>query len=391
MKPFFSLLLLSVLISATPASAYEAKWIPLSDVVSAFTWIKLGPHFPVALSTETYEEVTFRIFDDVYTITNADQTWNDGPNNSGFYEQNFKISRLSYLHNTSTTNLEAIVLSAHTVEKILKFVQINDRSEGVLTTDVFLNSIQEGTPPNGYQFSKSVYQCRSDLPSRIMQNGSVVNEILQHTWIQNGPLESFGMPNTDQGTYFGGSAHLRTPDSFIIKGPKHLECAPVLIPDTSVDQNGEENISQRAVCVARSLSLPQDPIFSEGALKQDWVAHFDYHALERNCLVAVRFALECAGAQASQVVNAGIGGHLQWNDVYSVSTVTPELKAEIVELQAALKNFRNSDSISHLPTTAEDLLNQAIELDAKLRGVSGNSAPRNLREICDFALQKCPN
>jgi len=389
-KSILSLSLSGLFLSTTLCLplAEAAKPISLKDVVSAFTWMKLGPHFPVTINTQSENQVSFRVFDDVYTIKNGDQTlYQATPDSEVNYEQNFKINRLSFQHGSSTSNQEAIVLSGHTVEKILKFVQAQERSSGALEPQVFLESIHENTPPAGYQFSKSLYQCRSDLPSRITHNGSVVNEILQHTWIQNGAAESFGMPNTDAGTYFGGSAHIRTPDSFIIRGPKRLECAPVLIPDTL----SAEKISKKALCVARSISLPQDPIFTEGALNQDWIAHFDYHALERNCLVAVRFALECAGAAAPQVVNAGIGGTLRWDDVYSVSAVTLEEKAGIAELQESLKKFRELDSISTLPEVAEDLLNQAIGVDAGLRGVSGNSIPKNLREICDFALQKCAN
>jgi len=356
------------------------RWIPLNEAVSSFTWMKWGPNFPVQSYDDGDEAVSFTVFDDAYTVASLSPA-----NDQGLDEQNFRIVRSSYWKGVG--NREEILLPAHTVEKILKFVSADERASGVLTTDDFLESILSHVPPPGFIDSNSVYQCSSDLPSRITKDGSIVNEILNHTWLQNGPELSFGMPDTDEGTYFGGNAHIRTPDSFIIRDPKHLSCAPVLIPQ--IEAADEEKISKKIQCVERSLSLPQDSVFTDGVLTQEWVAHFDYHALERNCLMAVRFVLECAGTAAPQVVNAGIGGRFQWNDLYSVSVVTDEMKSAAMELQREIQQFRNQNSISLLPAFSEALTTKAIELDYQLRGVAGDSVPKTLREICDLSLQKC--
>lgn len=348
--------------------AHADQKIAMKDVASAFTWIKIAPELPLVITAESEDQIAFRFFDDAYTITRE--------------KHEFKISKSTYT--SGSGKMETEFLDEVLVEKILKFVRAKRRAAAILSEDTFQQSIKTRKIPEGYQESKTVYQCSSDLPSRIMQNGSPVNQILQHTWIQNGAMESFGMPNTDESTYFGGRAHIRSPDSFIARGPKHLECSPVWIES----QENEKKISERIACVSRAISLPQNPVF-EGDLSQDWVAHFDYHALERNCLVATRFALECAGAKASQVVNAGIGGKLDWTDTYSYSEVSPTLKLQVMELRAQLDLLRKESSIADTSKRAQALIGMAIELDARIRGVGEPSKPANLREICNLALAKC--
>lgn len=336
------------------------KKIPMAEIASAFTWIKIAPEFPVIITAESDDQIAFRFFDTVYTITRQ--------------KHDFKV----------TNKTETEIFDSLTIEKILKFVKAKKRGDAVLNHDAFLLSIKDQKTPEGYKNSKSIYQCSSDLPARISQNGGPINKILQHTWVQNGSQESFGMPNTDESTYFGGRAHIRTPDSFIVRIPKHLECSPVWIPESE----DEQATSKRIACVSRAISLGQNPIF-DGELMQDWVPHFDYHALERNCLVATRFALECAGAKASQVVNSGIGGKLNWEDIYSVGYLPSELKSAILELRAQLNLIRNEETIVELAKRTEALMNEALGLDSRLRGVEGFTRPANLREICNLALTQC--
>lgn len=380
MKKLFGvfLILLSLFAPLGDASAQSEgsdafeKNIPWNEVISAFMWIKVQPDFPVIMNSESESQASFRIFNDVYTLTRL--------------RSSFKIDRLTYLRDLPGTQEESVELPVLTVEKILRFVKARARARGVLPPDIFLNSIQTQTAPEGFQPSSSLYQCRSDLPARIKVDGNVILEILQHTWIQNGAAESFGMPNTDNATYFGGSSHIRTPDSFIVRGPKHLECSPMWVP---ADKD-QAKLSEKIRCVAKHLSLPQEPIFDE-PVKQGWVAQFDYHALERNCLLAVRFMAECAGGFASQVVNAGIGGKVNWDYPYSVSSVSSAMRISIAEVNAYLQKLRDLQGISTLPPMAEEILDRAIELDAQLRGISGKSETKNLEEICDLALQSCAN
>ena len=364
------LILLSLFLSSYDRA--EAR-LEMNEVASAFTWFKIAPDFPVVVISKGDDQVSFRVFDDVYTITSE--------------EHLYKIVKNHYLQDSMGSEVEMVKIDSMAIEKILKFVKAKDRSQAVLNSDLFKNSIRFKKNPEGLQPSQTIYQCSSDLPTRIAYGRGPISRILSHTWIQNGAQESFGMPDTDDSTYFGGRAHIRTPDSFILRGPKHLECTSVYIPD-SVD---EPSFSKRVACVARSLSIPQNPIFENGLVEQQWVAHFDYHALERNCLMATRFALECAGAHASQVVNVGIGGQFDWSDLYSVSDVPMDLKNSILELRHQLETYRHQISISDFPARSEEILNQALDLDAKLRGVIGISKPKNLREICNLALESCPS
>lgn len=342
---------------------HAEKKIAMSEVVTAFTWIKIAPDFPVIFTSQAEDEAHFRVFDDEYSVTRD--------------KQKIKIVK----NNEEMANLDLI-----TLEKILKFVKAKKKSEAILNADVFESSIQNKVPPQGFKKSETIFQCKSDLPSRITQNGTVFNQIMQHTWLQNGLNESFGMPNTDEAGYFGGRAHLKSPDSFIGKGPKHLKCEAVNLP---VDTD-EKTVSKKITCVARTLSLPQSPIFEEKLLEQKWIAHFDYHALKRNCLMAARFVLECSGANAPQNANFGIGGKFDWNDPYSVSEVTPELKTAILNLRDQLNQYRSEKSILALPTKATELMDQALNLDAQLRGVSSPNGSKSLKEICAAALENCP-
>ena len=154
-------------------------------------------------------------------------------------------------------------------------------------------------------------------------------------------------------------------------------------------ESEEKTISKKITCIARTVSLPQNPVFDEKILDQSWIAHFDYHALERNCLMATRFVLECAGAKASQNVNTGIGGKFDWNDQYSVSEVSPELKSSILNLRAQLNQYRSEKSILSLSTRANELMDQALSFDAQLRGVDFPNQVKSLREICEKSLEQC--
>lgn len=165
----------------------------------------------------------------------------------------------------------------------------------------------------------TIEQCESDLPVKIPG----ARQILKHTWLRYGD-ESWGMPYTDQHTYFGGRAHLYSPDPFLIKGPKHLRCLSI---------EGLENpkASARAACLARKISIP-------GALTDlvsGWTAHWDYHALKRNCLSLVRFVAECAGGKIPLLPNAGVGGKVDWEKLFFVNQVSISLQA----LQARVRQM----------------------------------------------------
>ena len=365
------ILLLSLSSFALAEKTFASKPIAMDEVVSAITWIKLPVDLPTVRISESSDQITFKVLDDVYTMTR------DG--------DRFKLVRTAHYRWSNQTYDENVILDSMAIEKILVFVKAKKREAAVLPTDIFNSSIRNKTPPTGFQNSLSFFQCSSDLPAKILPNGTAL-PILQHTWMQNGAGESFGMPSTDDSSYFGGRAHIRTPDSFIGRGPQHLNCSPAWIP---VGQD-ESLFSKKLACVARSLSLEQNPVFDDSRVTQNWIAHFDYHALDRNCLMATRFVLSCAGALAPQVVNAGIGGKYEWNDLYSVSEIHGDLHLAILNLRNQLNQYRRQKSILDLANMTETLMNQAIDLDSKLRGVSGNDTPKTLQEICQLALDQCP-
>ena len=130
----------------------HAEKIALKDVASALVWIKVSPEFPVLTTAESEKQISFRVLDDTYTITQSGR---------------------SYLVFRQPGD-ELITLDSMIVEKILKFVKAKDRAEAVLTPEVFQNSIQEEKIPAGFQNSKTIYQCKSDLPARIQQNGNIL-------------------------------------------------------------------------------------------------------------------------------------------------------------------------------------------------------------------------
>ncbi len=343
--------------------AGAANVLPWSDAVSAFVWLKIAPDFPVQTVSIGRDEITFRLFDDVYEMTRA--------------SHHFLIRR----------GPELSIVPNETMEKAVHFVKAKKRGDAILPPDAFLQSIRIVEPPSGSVLSRTIHQCKSDLPVRIRVEGLPIDRILKHTWLQNGSEESFGMPFTDSGTYFGGLAHLRTPDSFIARNPRHLECSPVFIPGADSAEPGN---SERIACVARSLSMPQEPVFQGGMDDKSWVANLDYQVFDRNCLKAVRFVLACAGAKESQEVNAGIGGAFDWNEIASISPIKPEHRQSILAIRRLLDELRASAAIVDLGAKAEVLLNEAIATDAEIRGeAKGSSIQRSLREICGLARSEC--
>jgi hypothetical protein len=341
----------------------EAKTIPWKDVVSSIVWLKVAPDFSVQLTSVGKDEVSFSVFGDLYRVTR---------------------SKSHYLIQRGT---ELTLLPFETVEKALYFVKAKKRGDAILPEDAFQQSIHPIEPPQGYALSKHLYQCRSDLPLRIRIDGVPVDQILKHTWLQHGSAESFGMPFTDQETYLGGLAHVRTPDSFIARKPKHLDCAPVWIPESVQD---EAKFSKRAACIARVMTLPQDPVFEGSVIDQSWVANLDYHVLDRNCLKAVRFLLACAGAVDSQEVNRGIGGAFDWNESASITLVKADYRDRIREVRSWLDDLRKQSNLHDLGAKAEVLLNAALDVDAAIRGAKkGSATPKTLREICTLAQNTC--
>lgn len=346
-----------------------APALAMRDVASAFLWIKFDPQFPAVFTREEKDFILFRVFDERYLIERKKHSFI-------IYRKPFPVSSGSP---EETTTIDAI-----DVEKILYFSKADERARAVLNRDQFYSSIRAVPPPSGFQNSKTIFQCKSDLPSRPPAQNGPLNQILHHTWIQNGRGESFGMPNTDQATYFGGLAHIRRPDSFIIRGPTHLDCAPVWSP---LDRD-EREWSKEVACIAGVLSVSQNPIFGSEVLPS-WVADFDYHVLERNCLLATRFVIECAEGKAPITINSGIGGSLNWNDLYAIHELSPLIPTEVRRLKGELAQLRLEDSIQNLSSRIEPLLNQALEVDSMARGVKAIQVPKNLREICDLALKAC--
>lgn len=353
-------LVLTSLLLSSPAIAKNLPW---NDVVSSIVWLKIAPEFQVEPISIGRDEVSFYVFSDLYTVTRQ--------------KDYFLIQRGQELSRVQTL----------TIEKALIFVKAKRRDDAFLTRDAFHQSIHPVEPPIGYFNSKFLYQCRSDLPVKFKIDGLPVDQLLKHTWLQNGSAESFGMPFTDEGTYFGGRSHIRTPDSFIERKPKHLDCSPVWIPENEVD---EEKFSKNAACIARTLSLPQDTVFEGGVIDQAWSVNLDYHVLDRNCLKATRFMLECAGAKAPQVVNAGIGGKFEWDEMVSISVVKADHRDAIRKLRLELEDLRQNQNISNLDSEAVQLLDQALKVDSGIRGEEvGTSIPKTLREVCDLAHATC--
>ena len=332
--------------------------------MDSFLWVKVAAGFPAEVKSESADQIVFRVFDDHYTITRR---------KGEFRIQNSK---------------ELTTLQASTLEKIQKFVIAKRRTDAALSADQFKQSIHVESPDSGYRVSSSLFQCSSDLPAKFKVTAGVVGRILSHTWLQNGAFESFGMPFTDEGTYFGGRAHIRTPDSFIERKPKHLKCSPVFVRQDATQS--EEALSKKAACIARKMSIPQDPVFDESVIGGGWVPHFDYHVLGHNCLKAVRFMLECAGAKAPKSVNLGIGGSFEWDEVNSVSEVGQALRLQIIDARDTLEMIRKLDTLANLDAKANQLVDQANWLDAEVRGQSGGTTTqKTLREICDLMKESC--
>ncbi len=342
----------------------RAAGISMKEVMESFLWAKVGVSFPAEVLSESQNHIGFRVFDEHYSITRI---------KSGFRVQN---------------SLEQTTLQTSTIEKISRFVIAQKRAVASLNEDQLKQSIQFQKPDLGYQWSNSLFQCSSDLPVKFRFSTGVVERVLSHTWLQNGAHESFGMPFTDESTYFGGSAHIRSPDSFIERNPKHLKCSPVWVAQD--ESRTEANLSQKAACIARKMSMPQDPIFGESLISEGWVPHLEYHVFLRNCLKAVRFMLECADAKAPLSVNWGIGGSFDWNEKASVSYVEQELRMKIMDARNSLESIRRNETMENFDFRINLLLDHANQLDAKVRGQSGHGTQtQSFREICNLFRRSC--
>ncbi len=366
MKSYFNstrLALLTFLFSWGVGPAWGAP-LTMKDVMESFLWAKIGTEFPAEILSESSHQIGFRVFDEPYSITRTQ---------SGFQVQN---------------TAEQTLLQSSTIEKIHLFVVAQKRSHASLNADQFKQSIRMESPESGYRWSHSLFQCSSDLPVKFRYSSGLVGKRLSHTWLQYGAYESFGMPFTDEGTYFGGSAHIRSPDTFIERKPKNMKCSPVWVKqDESQD---EEVFSKKAACIARKMSLPQDPIFNESLISGRWVPHLDYHVFKRNCLKAVRFILECADAKAPLNVNWGIGGSFDWNEKALISEVGQTLRSSISKVRESLEVIRRLDSMENLDIRLNQLIDHANELDAEIRGQSGQDAStKSLREICHLIQESC--
>lgn len=150
-----------------------------------------------------------------------------------------------------------------------------------------------------------VRQCSAPLP---IASDALPVEVTQmfHTWLEI-DKDSYGMPFTDKKSYFGGMAHLFSPDPFERYTKNTKVCDPVY-----VDINADENkITKKIKCMAEKASLNTN--INKFKLK-DWQTTFDYHVFKNNCLSAINFLSNCGGFILSQSPNLGIGGKINYTD-----------------------------------------------------------------------------
>lgn len=161
---------------------------------------------------------------------------------------------------------------------------------------------------DGLKKSKYVYQCSAPLPA--MQDSFPLNDATQayHTWLEVG-IDSYGMPSTIFGSYFGGPAVIKRPDPFLYYTDRTKECEPIFIP-VELDQT---KYAEDFKCIADKLSVKNSVL--ENILSQEGddaivTTYFDYNALTNNCFSAVKFITECAGGRVSQNPNLGVGSNI---------------------------------------------------------------------------------
>lgn len=162
---------------------------------------------------------------------------------------------------------------------------------------------------DGFKKSKYVYQCSAPLPAT--QDKFPINDATQayHTWLEVG-VDSYGMPHTLSGTYFGGQAVIKKPDPFLYYTNRTKTCQPIFMPSEKEQLKYADDFK----CIADKLSVENTVL--EKVLQQDsssdivTVLFFDYNALTNNCLSAVKFITECADGRISQNPNFGVGSDI---------------------------------------------------------------------------------
>lgn len=368
---FLTLVSLLVLPARADDIVTEAVQKHLQDAATAIAWTHAGfESAPSDIRTVKSDgnSLTVEIARDTYTLTSAENgaVIAVGGGNQAFLPASF-------------------------ISNAIAAADIGVRAHGKLSDATFKSSLREHVyNPAVFEPSTVAYQCTSDLPSRYTPSGSIINRTFNHTWLQLGPAISYGMPNTDTRSYFGGRAHIRSPDSFVYMDPKHLECTPI-------DVRKGTDFDGKIACIANALSAPQHPLLAGGVNRQ-FILHLDYHALEHNCLSAVRFIAECAGGYAPWSPNVGVGGFVGWDVVYSMTRVTNDFYvvanlasqiSSLVRAMAPLESFKPQNSSELLMAIAAVNLNdRAIgTLVSNLARPSAGQSPAEI-ELAALSLSK---
>lgn len=206
-----------------------------------------------------------------------------------------------------------LTLDDSDLQSLDKLIEAEEVSQARLDPTQHLKTKNLIPMPAGYENSSSVYQCTSNIEVSI--------GILKHTWLEIPGHGSFGMPYTDEHTYFGGRAHIFSPDPFLFLDSSGKKCSPLYRSSKSTENDFLRNIS----CIANELSLPVN-IYSKSLSTKTSVIHLDYSALDHNCLTAIKFLVECANGFVSQNPNLGVGGELKWDRNFSVKKLPEEFE-----------------------------------------------------------------
>lgn len=192
---------------------------------------------------------------------------------------------------------------------------------------------------DGFKKSKYVYQCSAPLPAT--SDKFPLNDLTQmyHTWLEVG-ADSYGMPFTQDETYFGGNAVISSPDPFLPLTNASKTCEPIHQPVSEDDYKYAEKFK----CVAEKFSVKNnilDDVLFQGNSSVVKTIYFQYNALTNNCLSAVKFVTECAGGRISQNPNLGVGADIEEENLmvqlYSV--------ANLVHLKRIKSDFKSIDNL----------------------------------------------
>lgn len=196
-----------------------------------------------------------------------------------------KISDSSYINNIVSNSSFFYSATAGVLGDI-----VND-------TNVWIKRFQ--LKNSDYVASKTAYVCTAPLPTDLLPTFFGPLTQLRHAWIDiNG--SSYGLPYTNEETYFGGSAVLKNPDPFVSDLVNNHYCTPIYYHK----RNSEEEFSRDIKCVANTLAN-----FGEFELNEKLFVNFDYHALKHNCTSATKLIATCSRSVLSQVPNLEVGSN----------------------------------------------------------------------------------